>query len=705
MALQKKFMSVAIALALSPVLGSTAIAAESADLQDSNHPHRNERGAKTLDSIKVTASPLNQAIDDLARPVDVLAGETLDDRKAGTLGETVNKISGVQSSFFGAGVGRPIVRGLDGPRVQVLNGGISSLDVSTVSVDHAVTIEPFLADQIEVLKGPANLLFGSGAIGGAVNVVDGRIPMTRSDAIIGGRAELRYGSGNRERTGMLRLDGGSGPIAWHVDGFLRTTDDYEIPRFAFSEDLLAEELAEGEDISEFARDELPNSALDNKGGAFGASYLGERGWFGASVSRFDTNYGIPPGAHAEEDMNPPDPNAPPEEEEDEIVRLDMNQTRIDARGGLRELGFLDELNFRVTNNDYQHVEFEGSEVGTQFFNDAIEARIEAVQTELAGWRGAFGLQYGDRDFEAIGEEAFVPASTTRDLGIFVMQQREFADVFRLEIGGRYDRVKVRLSDDSAEAKFSASNLSVAGVWEASDVIHLSANLDRAQRAPTAEELFSDGPHIATQSFEIGDVTLDTETANRLELGIHLHFDRFEGKLAVYQARFSDFIYLIDTDLEEDDLPVRLWTAGDARFTGWEVDGTFNLADNASGNWDVRLFADAVRAKLDDGGNLPRIAPGRIGLEFNWQLEGWRAGIGAVNYRDQDDVAVGEESTEGSTLVDLRTAHHWDTETFGWEVFVDAKNLTDEEARAHTSFLKEFAPLPGRSINAGLRVFF
>ena len=682
----------AIALAL-PAL----VLAQAAPVAD-DHDHATP---KTLDAIEVTASPLRNAIDDLARPVSVLAGEELDARRAGTLGETLERQSGVQSSYFGAGVGRPIIRGQDGARVQVLSSGSASLDVSTVSADHAVTIEPFLADQIEVLKGPATLLYGSGAIGGAVNVVDGRIPTAPVGKAATGRAEIRHGSAADENVGMARLDADAGALTLHVDGFRRESGDYRIPGFAFSPALVAEELAEGEELEHFARGRLPNSALRTQGGGLGASWFGDGAWFGASAGTYRTNYGIPPGAHEHEDGG--DAGAEAEEEKAEIVRLDMRQDRFEFRGGLRGLGPLQEINYRVIRSLYEHTEFEGEEVGTVFENVGTEARIEAVQNEFNGWRGAVGLQYSHRDFSAIGDEAFVPPSVSRDVGLFVLQERDFGD-FKLELGARHDRVRVAPESGDTVSR-GATSLALGGLWHFSEVMHLSLNLDRAERAPTAEELFSNGPHIATQSFEIGDAGLDVETSTSAEIGLHVHQGRFQGKASVYQSRYGDYIYLTDTGAEEDGLPVRAWIQGDATFTGWELEGSVDLVENQSGLWQLSVFADVVDAKLDGGGRLPRIAPGRVGADLHWSLDGWRARIGAVRVADQDDVATLETPTEGYTRVDAGLAYHWDVGRAGWETFFEGRNLTDQDARVHTSYLKDFAPLPGRNLAVGVRITF
>ena len=670
-----------------------------ADERGERHDHDTPR---VLDTVEVTASPLRNAIDDLTRPVDVLRGEELDARKAGNLGETLERQTGVQSSFFGAGVGRPVIRGQDGARVQVLSSGTGSLDVSTVSVDHAVTIEPFLAEQIEVLKGPATLLYGSGAIGGAVNVVDGRIPTQRVGRDLAGRAEIRHGSAADENTAMFRLDADAGPWTFHVDGFRRDANDVRIPGFAYSPALVAEELEEGESLDELARGRLPNSSLSTLGGAFGGTWFGERSWLGASASTYRTDYGIPPGAHAHEEEG--EDHGGEEEEGEEVVRLDMRQDRFDLRGGVRDVGPLQEVNYRLTRSQYEHTEFEGEEVGTVFENRGTELRLEAVQEEIAGWRGAFGLQYGNRDFSAIGDEAFVPASVTRDLGLFLVQERDFGD-FKLELGARHDRVSVDPAGDLPTVDQNATSLAVGALWRFSESMHLSANLDRAQRAPAAEELFSDGPHIATQSYEVGDATLDTETALSGELGLHLHAGRFEGKVSVYQTRFDDFIYLADTGAELDELPVRAWVQGDASFTGWEAEGQVDLMENASGLWVLRVFADAVDAELDAGGKLPRIAPSRVGTDLSWSRGNWRARVGAIRVADQDDVAALESATEGYTLYDAGITYHWDVGGAGWEAFVEGRNLGDEDARVHTSYLKDVAPLAGRNIAVGLRVDF
>ena len=350
-----------LATALALALASPAAFAETAS----------DAQTKDLEAVVVTASPLKGNAESVATPVDVLYGEDLDKAKAGTLGETVAKLPGVQTTYFGTGVGRPIIRGQEGPRVQVLSGGIGSMDASTVSADHAVSIEPFLADQIEVLKGPATLLFGSGAIGGAVNVVDGRLAESIPDQPLSGRAEVRGNTVNDERTGMFRLDGVSGNWVLHVDGLVRDTDDYDIPGVAILHDH-----EEGEEHEEEPQPDgtLPNSSVSTKAGAVGATYLGDRGYFGLAASTYRSNYGIPAGAHVhgEEDHDHEGEEDHEHEEEEGPVRIDMVQNRLDMKAGIyNPVSFLESVNVRAAWNDYEHVELEGGEVGTRFTNEEI----------------------------------------------------------------------------------------------------------------------------------------------------------------------------------------------------------------------------------------------------------------------------------------------------------------------------------------------
>jgi iron complex outermembrane recepter protein len=661
-----------------------------------------EAALQELDRVEVTASPLRNAIDDIARPITVLSGEELNRAKANTLGETVAGEAGVQSTFFGVGVGRPIIRGQEGSRVQVLANSMLTGDVSTISADHAVTLEPFLADQIETLRGPSVLLYGSGAIAGAVNVVDGRVPTQNYDGDFGGRAELRYNGNNDGYTGMGRLDGNfsDNTFSWHVDVLTRDFDDYGIPGYAFSQALIDEELAEGEELDHFAKGTQPNSSLNTDSAAGGLTWFGEKSWLGASFSLYDTDYGIPPGAHEHE---ADDPDA--EEEAPEYVRIDMTQYRFDMQGGIRDVGSFQNINLRLANTNYEHQELEGAETGTRFDSNTFELRLEAVQNTWRGWDGAFGMQYVNNDFEANGDEAFVPPTATVDWGFFTLQEREFGP-FKLELGGRYDNVAVRPDGIGvSQRSFDLVSFSLGGIWKINELFHVTVNIDDAQRAPTAEELFAFGPHVATGLFEIGDAGLNKESSLGGDLGLHFHTGSFEASVSVYRNDYDDYTYLQEDGTEMDGMPVARWTQTDATFEGWEAQASWDFLENNSGLWTVNFITDRVKATQANGNYLPRIAPARIGADLAWELGNWTAGFGVLHVYDQDDTAPGETPTEGYNWFDANLAYGWSHGGTDMQVFLLGSNLGNEDARVATSYLKDFAPLPGRSIEAGFRIYF
>lgn len=663
------------ALAAAPALAQTAPDATPTPTDPRHEAGSGDRHTKDMDKIVVTAGALRSTADQLSRPTEVLAGERLDESRAASLGETVSGLTGVQSSNFGPGVGRPIVRGMDGPRVAVLSNGLSGQDVSTVSQDHAPAVEPFLADQIEVLKGPSTLLYGSGAIGGVVNVVDGRIAEEAVEGV-GGRAEMRFDAGDKDgQTAMFRVDAGNGNgLSVHADGVYRNAKDYDTPQ-----------------------GRQANTFIDAKSGAVGASLAGDWGFVGVSAARFGDEYGNPgePGDLAAGERG---------------VWLKLRQDHYELKGGLTDPWGVDSgLRWSFGHTGYEHTEFEGDEVGTVFQKRANEGRVEASFT-FGDWKTAVGMQGVDSTFAAIGEEAFVPTTNNRSLGLFAVAQRGWG-TFDAEFGARLDRVEYD-TDDGRSADFKPASVSASGSYRFNDAWRLTASLDHAERAPAEEELFANGPHIATLAYEIGDAGLREEAANQAELGLHYRNDFFDAKVSAYYNRYSDFIYLRDTgdtwlfEEEGEELPIRQWSQADAVFHGFEGEATFHLVDDdIHGDWNLRLFGDTVRARLKDGGNLPRIAPARFGAQLHWEGSAWRASLGATRYMEQDKVAASEAPTAGYTMADAHVAYHFDRSNTAWEVFLDGNNLADVDARVHTSFLKDAVMLPGRSFSFGVRAFF
>lgn len=702
----------------------------SEDTVDETDTERDEVHAYELDRIVIKAIPLGGTTLESALPVDVLAGETLNDRTESTLGETLQFVPGIHSTYFGPGAGRPVIRGQGGNRVRITEDGLSSLDASALSPDHAVSVEPLLIDRIEILRGPANLLYGSTASGGVVNLIDNRIPEQRQD--FSGAVELRGNTVADERTGAARIDGGVGAFQFHVSGFARETDDYEVPGFALSADERAE--LDEDELAELERGTLENSAQESDGATIGFSFVDDWGFAGVSYKVFDTFYGIPSGGHAHEhegdhdhgdglfgikslaggvlddDDHDHDDDHEHGEEEEEIISIDLEQERWDFRSGLiNPFEGLDELRFSLATNDYFHTEFEGDEVGTTYDIEATEFRTEARLSPIGRFSSVVGLQYEDNQLVSIGEEAFVPPGTTESLGIFALGEYDL-DPFTLQAGIRWQDDEIQLDEGIAMDGINSRNFrglswSLGGIWDFAEQWQASLNWQRSIRSPGQEELFSNGPHIATQAFEIGDPNLDKEESNNFDLGLHRYAGNFHFRANVFYNKIDDYIYLMPTGAEEDELPVQIWTQDDVDFTGFEVEASYLFEDTAIGDIEWRLFTDVVNADLDGPGNLARISPARVGLALDWHLSNWRATVNYTRVSKQDEVATFETETDGYNMVSANLAYLLRFGRTEAELFLRGTNLTNETQRVHTSFLKEFAPLPGRNITGGVRVWF
>lgn len=679
----------------------------------------NADGHETIEEVTIYGHPLGRRGDGLAQPVVVLRGEDLERKRAQSIGETVAQEPGIQNASFGRAVGRPVIRGLDGARVRVLQDDLDTIDVSATSADHAVTVEPFVADQIEILKGPATLLFGSGASGGIVDVHTGRVVRADTDVDFNGRVELRGDDASDERTGALRLDGGHGGFRWHIDGMRRRTDDYEIPGFAESRRLHALEEAEHEEEegdeeheeAAEARDRLPNSDTFARGGALAGGYITDGAYFGASVSRFETDYGVP--GHGHEDEH--DDGGDEEEHEDEVagaddVRIDLRQTRYDFVAGTRRDGSDDAgVEARLAFNRYEHNEVEGDgSIGTAFENDGHDLRVLVHHAPVAAWSGAVGLQWSNVDFSAVGEEAFVPPSRRDTMALFASEAMT-SGANDWQAGFRYERAVVRVVPGDS-ATFHAISASLGVVRELDTDWSLALQLDRSARAPVAEELFADGPHLATLSYERGDAGLDLETAINASATLRGEAGALDVTVGLFASAFGDYIYLEDTGEVIDELPVRQHRQGDATFVGGEAEVSAELWAQAGSRFEARIFGDIVRARLDErdaGGNrdIPRLAPARAGVGLQFGSGPLSADLTYMRVNKQSKVTINELPTDAYDRLDLHLGWHVDVGGTHFEVFARGINLTDDEARNHLSPIKDLAPLPGRTLMGGVRMAF
>ena len=685
--------------------------------QDQQPAHQDTQNGKDDDFHKdkdiVVTAPYFERLDILAG-TSAIAGEELAEKSRGQIGDILTSLPGVSATSFSPGASRPVLRGYQGNRVAVLTDGIGNIDVSNTSADHAVTIDSLTTERIEVLRGPAILLFGGQAVGGAVNIIDKRIPRSIPDEPVHIDAILGYSSASNEysagASASVRLDD---RLVAHIDGSYRNSDDLRSGGFVLSPALRAETLAfaaeerqegnidEAEEAEELAalRGDIPNSAVKTWTFGSGIAFIDDGGSLGVSFNIYDTNYGVParPGAehHGEEE----------EEEEDEApVSIDLRQYRFDLRGGVNlGDGFFEKINLRAGYADYEHIEFEGSEVGTRFLSQGIEGRFELVQADKNGWKGASGIQYQTRDFEAIGAEAFVPPNNTRQFGIFTLQEFALGN-FETELALRYDRASLAANSLGIERRFN--NISAAvGLAYLKDDFKIGVNLSRTGRAPSAEELFSNGPHIATQAFEIGDVSLDSERSWNGEFYTRYESERLTISATLYTNQFDGFIFETETGDEEDGLPVFQYNQSDANIWGAELEAAARIGHAAGFDIALNAVADYTRAKISGGGNAPRIPPLRLlgGVELtsgSFDLEG------SVEWSDsQNKTASFETPTNGFTIVNASATWRPFGKRNNIALIASANNIFDVTARRGASFTKDFVPLAGRDFRLTARFSF
>ena len=665
------------------------------------------------DDIVVTAPYVERL--DILSGTSAISGEVLADKTRAQLGDILTSLPGVSATSFSPGASRPVLRGYQGNRVAVLTDGIGNIDASNTSADHAVTIDTLTVERIEVLRGPAVLLFGGQAVGGAVNALDKRIPRSIPDEDIHIDALAGYGSAARDWSGGASIDMPlTERVIVHLDGSYRNSDDMRSGGYVLSPnlraevlDFAAEEASEGhlEEASEAReladqRGQIPNSAVKSWTAGGGIAFIDEGGNLGVSYSIYDTNYGIParPGAsHAHEGEEPTEGEVP--------VTIGLRQYRFDLRGevNLGE-GLFEKLRLRAGYADYTHTEFEGDEVGTVFNSQGIEARAEFVQNDLGGWRGASGVQYQSRDFEAIGAEAFVPPNTTRQLGLFTLQEYTNGNL-DAEIAIRFDTAKLRA--DTLGLSRTFNNVSAAfGLGYHIGDLKIGANISRTGRAPAVEELFSNGPHIATQAYEMGDPDLKSERAWNGELYARYETPATAFSATLYTNRFDNFIYEAETGDIEDDLPVFQYFQNDAKVWGIEFQASKRLANFGSSDLSVDGVADYTRAKISSGGgDVPRIPPLRLlgGVELTNASFDLRCEVEFND--DQTKTAAFETPTNGFTLVNASAT--W--RPFGRDrniaLIASANNIFDVTARRAASFTKDFVPLAGRDFRVTARVSF
>jgi iron complex outermembrane recepter protein len=662
---------------------------------------------KKPEDIVVVGNPLG-ATDarDVVSPVEVLSGNALLLRRGNTLGETVNGLLGVSSTWFGPNAGRPVIRGLDGDRVRVLTNLGASFDASSLSFDHNPAIDPLIIERIEVLRGPAALLYGGAAIGGVVNVIDNRIPSSSIDGVRGA-AEMRGGGADRERATSVLLEAGNGIVSLHADAFDRKTDDYRVPS------------------STNVMSPVVNSSANARGGALGFSVglLNGRGNIGLSHSRYESNY----GTVAEAD-----------------VRIDMQQSRTAAELNLRDLGgtYIDGVFVKASQSDYKHVELEGGDIGTTFKNKGQDFRAEIKHTKWNNLKGVIGVQAESFRFSALGEEAFVPETRTRNQAIFAFEELVI-DKLRIAIGARWEKSRVNSDGsagvtsarfgDASSRDFSLGSISLGGTYRVNAEWRLTSNLATNERAPTYNELFANGAHIATAAYELGDKSLSRERARAIDLGASFTRGNTSAKLNIFQQSFQQYIALrrsgvlrdtdgnqrvtdcgdgtsVESNCESKIFPEYRYQPVAARLRGVEAEATTRLIDQPY-TIDVNAKIDTVRAEdITNREPLPRVAPLRTTLGLSYAREGFTLSTEATRYAKQSRVPASDSAgeTAGYTLWRISAQYSWRMASdVNASVFLRGANLTNQRAfnAASIDTIRNLAPLPGRSIKAGIRLDF
>lgn len=646
-----------------------------------DHEHEHEEH-EDIEQIFITGTPLEHASDEMAAAIDEVDRRELLKGVGTTLGESLAQRPGIASTGFAGGASRPVIRGQDAFRTGVVQDGLGTGDVSTLSPDHGVPINPLTASRLEVVRGPSTVRFGGGASAGVVNTLTNRVPRRNPDAIVTGDAFGMAGHNADERMLALLLEGGVGPVAWHVDAVAQDQNEYKVPN----------------------RGEQPGSDLDSNAFSAGGAWIGDRGRLGAAYSRFDNDYGIP--------------------EEEEDVDIELSANRLQLEGDLFDpLPGVTEVRTRWAYTDYEHDEIAGGEVGQTFENDEVEGRLEVIHGPLFGLTGALGGHFRHRDEEFGGEAAeFLAPSETRTFAGYLFEEFMPIPHVDVQLGGRVESTSLEGTPAGATRERSRSFVPLSGslavLIHPTEWIHIGMTGSVSQRAPASSELFARGPHEATATFELGDSNLDEETSYTGELVVRLQGGGANAAISAFYTRYEDYIFgsLTGVTVDEDGTPnptgeldQLLYIARDAEFFGGEFSSEWEIFDLWGGKIGVDGQFDWVRARFTRGmdRDVPRITPIRWGGGLFFRSDTWNARIGALRTEEQDQISSTETETDGFTYInaDLSVRMPIFEDRAGVEFFVTGRNLGDVRARNHIAFNKDEVQQRGANVRVGVRADF
>jgi len=667
-----------------------------------SHPTTN---AVTLPTVVVTGQALPPGGDVIA-PNSVVTAEELKLKLQSSLGDTLGWQPGVSSTAYGPGSSRPVIRGFTGNRVRMLHNGLGTGDISFTSPDHGVAIEPLFIRRIEVLRGPATILHGGPAIGGAVDVETKNIPIAPPQRTVEGEVETRFASVSDEKVGAIAATAGGGPVAFQVNALKRAANDYHFPGLARNNPTPGQSNPSGR---------LPETWVETDTYSAGAGWFWPQGRAGLAVSTYESAYGVPFHSDAHQHLiggvvqaNPP-------------VSIALRQNRFDFEGELfSPVAALESVKYRAAYSEYRHAEREGALTATSFANNEFETRLEARHAPLGALSGRFGAHFNDTSFKSAGLEVNTPPTLAQNWAVFLLEDLQLGPV-RLQIGGRWGEQDILAigRTRNVATNYTTKSFSLGAAWEPFDGYEVALVGGVHQRAPTTQELFANGPHVATGTYEIGGFYtipgfpfgggLGLERSMTYEAIFRKTQGRFTGELTFFRYDFDNYIFLesLGPGWELNGLPIFRHVQRPARFHGLEVEAGWDLLVREREKLRLTGLLDWIHAQdLERAQPLPRIPPIRLGMRLEYEWRGWTAGVEGRHVTAQDRIQKDRElPTPAYTFLNADLRYRFDWKHRAASFFVQGTNLLDEQARSHVSVIKEVAPLPGLNLALGMNLKF
>lgn len=654
--------------------------------------------------LKVYSTPLQTSAEKMATPVAVFTQEDLRANRSASIAETLTSLPGFHASFFGGGSVHPVIRGMSGNRVKVLHSGSDLMDVSSIGADHAITSEPFLSQRIEVLKGSATLLYGGGTIGGAINVIDSKIPMSVPEKGYDGELQYQYDSVSKGNIGSAGLTLGQDNLALRIEGTKRYQSDYNQPA----------------PLHQGGSRRLAGSYQDNQSANIGASWIFDDGYIGIGYGEQHRRYGLPGHTHFHDheeehhhvSTHPPvtghhhDHNHeyPDEQHEHGIPYIIMESKRWDLRGEKSNpFAGVESVRFSAARTHYHHDEKEGHEVSTQFKNKGDELRFSFTHQPILGWRGVIGGQFNQRDFSAYGEEAYVPSTKTKNHALFLLEEYQLGD-FRYELGFRQEWQSLLNRETQKNNKQNASSISAGLAWNFTQDYFLNLSLSHTKRLPVAEELYANGVHAASRTIEKGDPNLTAEAANNIDIGITKVTGDIQFNISAYYNRINNYIYgqFTGTELNNGYRSLQ-YVQNDAQFKG--IEGNIDYYYNQDSL--IGISGDYVRANLlHNKGNIPRIPAYRLSTYIKHSITDNLTGqIRVDHFGKQNKTADYETPTDAYNTVSLGSEYIGYLDQTHYTLYAKINNIFDAKGKDSTSYIKDEMYLPGRNIILGATLTF